>query len=224
MRKFVLAVGFAFAALAAAPAQAAGGLLQDLFHRYAQQPAPQPQPQPQVVTYYAPPQQQMRFVAEPAYRARRAPVTLTQARHRIVVQTRRVETVAQRKPVVHKRYASLGRVQSDTTLAPRLKGETIGIEADATLRPGDAYMTRTGLKIYAGRAEADGSESFVDYRVSRIGRGIRSRLAAYDGRPHRAPGVPSAARLAVTAYITGASAVRRTSVDARGHTIRVVGP
>ncbi len=70
------------------------------------------------------------------------------------------------------------------------------IKNDPTLRPGDAYMSNDGLKIYVG--EGGKSDSFVSIDKARhIGSGLKNRLAEMTRRPGAATKTPGAAEAKV---------------------------
>ncbi|MFT4098024.1 MAG: hypothetical protein QM651_12975, partial [Rhodoblastus sp.] len=198
MRRLLCAVVLAFASLGFSPAEA-GGLLQDLF-------APAPRMAP-IVTYYAPAQPQMRFLADPGFRvSRRAPAprkalakrpqpkrwavnrkgasvaALAPAARFAIDQNRR----AGRAHVIKSRTKVAGFTAAPPMVAQRAPAARIEtpaqIENDPTLRIGDAFMTPEGLRIYRGpQASARHGRTFVDFRRSDIGKGVKSQLAALDG-------------------------------------------
>jgi len=207
MRKIIGALMLAFVAVSATPAGAAG-FLQDLFSQ-AMRPAAPP-----VVYRYAPPPPQMRFVYDQGLRVSTRPALVRKAKpaRAIAAAVRPDRKIA---PV-----ASLNRVATIAALraSDRCKPDVAAaaIEQDPTLRVGDAYMTPHGLKVYRG---------FVDYKKAGIDRGLRARLDAVEQPANSAERAATAApRVASTAYVTSESRTDRTSVDAQGRVIRVIGP
>ena len=228
MRKIVLMLSLAIGAFTAVPAHAAG-LLQDLFERFDRPPP--------VVYRYAPAEPQLRFVPMEAPRVMRRPQTVRKATReaRPLLQRRHVEVrriqVRALGPRIASRPAPRVKVAALTPEAVkavvpgccRLDAKArVAIDADTTLRNGDAVMTSKGLRIYRG-ASADGA--FVDYRNADIRQEAKTRLGAIERRTGGAEiHSVSALRLAVTKHVTAESAVRGTSVDQAGRVIRVVGP
>ncbi|HMN72189.1 MAG TPA: hypothetical protein PKA55_10020 [Rhodoblastus sp.] len=238
MRRLLSVVVLALASLSFSPAQA-GGLLQDLF-------APAPRVAP-IVTYYAPVQPQIRFLADPGlrvsrrlYAPRKAVVKRPQTRH--WATSRKGAAIAALAPAarfgverghrsgrahVMKSRAKIASLAAPAVLAQPAPAvariETPAqIENDPTLRIGDAYMTPEGLRIYRGpQAKTRQSKTFVDFRRSDLGKGVKSQLAALEGATrgalarHVAPPVLKA---------IAARADGRKSVDRQGRVIRVVGP
>lgn len=206
MRKIIGALMLAVAAASATPA-AAAGFLQDLFAQAARAAAPP------VVYRYAPPPPQMRFVYDQGLRVSPRPTIARKAAKpsRAIASLRTDRKMA--------RVASLNRVApaAASRVPDRCKVDAAtAIERDPTLRVGDAYMTPQGLKVYRG---------FVDYKKSGIDRGLRARLDAVEQPSNAGAGASAdAPRVAATAYVTSASRTDRTSVDAQGRAIRVVGP
>ena len=240
MRRIAFAVLLAFSAVAAAPAQAAG-LLQDLFGGY-DRPAP-------VVYRYAPEQPRMRFIYEDALRVSRRPRSAVHkmvAAHRIqkhgIEQAHAHVVVKHRKllahAIAHRRIVSgpsldrsSAKPLADLQAAQCCKHDDVAagqIDNDTTLRIGDAYMTPQGLRIYRGRIEGTREASaFVDYRKASIGPKMKARLAELERRPSDGAQVNNSGlnpTLATTTHVGAWSAPKRTSLDARGRVIRVVGP
>lgn len=237
MRRLLSALVMAFACLSFSPAQA-GGLLQDLF-------APAPRPMP-TVHYYAPAQPQIRFLYDEGLRVSRRPsvnrkaiVKKTQTK-RWAVSRKKFTTMAgargprlgleqiggRKKAHVARARAKIARFVAPP--APKAPAELARTEApaqidnDPTLRIGDAYMTTEGLRIYRGpSAKSAKGRSFVEFRRSEIGSGVKSQLAALEnaGRiDHARRGIAPALKLAP------AGARDRKSVDRQGRVIRIVGP
>ncbi len=238
MRRLLCAVVLAFASLGFSPAEA-GGILQDLF-------APAPRMAP-IVTYYAPAQPQMRFLADPGFRVSRRAQAPRKAfakkpqPKRWAVNRKRAPTAAvsptarfgidqsRRAGRAHvmKTRAKVAGFVAAPAIAPatpaiaRIETPT-QIENDPTLRIGDAYMTPEGLRIYRGpQANTRHGRTFVDFRRSDVGKGVKSQLAALDGatRGLLLRRVVSPALKAVAVRSSD-----RKSVDRQGRAIRVVGP
>lgn len=228
MRKFFATAGFfglfliaAFAgsliaALAgSSPAQAQGGLFEALFGR----------PRPTVTYYQYAPTEGLRFpVRPPAPRAARANPRPHGTLDIRTLAPGKPTATASKAAIQKRRVASLDpRIGLTAPKTPMQKaicckdGEdpAKAILADPTLRPGDAYMTEKGLRIFSGRAHAKARAAFVDLRRATIGKLTKARLfAASDARP-RAAKAKQDARPAAPAYLT---------VDPAGRTIRAVGP
>jgi hypothetical protein len=206
MRKIIGALMLAFVTVSATPAVAAG-FLQDLFSQATRSAAP-----PVVYRYAAPPPQ-MRFVYDEGLRVSPRPALARKAAKPL----RAIATVRPDRKLA--RIASVNRVGTigGARVPDRCKpeGAATAIERDPTLRVGDAYMTPQGLKVYRG---------FVDYKKAGIDRELRTRLDAVDQPSTTAKPAAAAPRVAATAYVTSASRTDRTSVDAHGRVIRVVGP
>lgn len=237
MRRLLSALLMAFACVSFSPAQA-GGLLQDLF-------APAPRPAP-TVHYYAPAQPQIRFLYDEGLRVSRRPSTshktiVKKAQNKRWAVSRKKSTTmagarSSRRGFVHaggwkKSHAVNARAKISRFVAasaPKAVPAVARAEApaqidnDPTLRIGDAYMTTEGLRIYRGpSAKAAKSKSFVEFRRSKIGSGVKSQLVALEnaGRTdHARPIIPPALKL------EPAHARNRKSVDRQGRVIRIVGP
>jgi hypothetical protein len=104
--------------------------------------------------------------------------------------------------------------------------------ADATLRPGDAYASADGLRVFVGSAKsAHRSEDFVPVtQAQSVSAGLRARLvaaSAQDQRRAEAAREKSASRgmQDTPTLVVHASAPRaeRTTLDAEGRRIRFVG-
>lgn len=211
MRKFIAAAGFAgaffiatFSSLSAA--QARGGLFEALFG----------QPRP---TYYQyAPAEGLRFRSRPDP----APAMRGGTRLRGALE------FGARKPKAHKaarRLVSLDpRIGLAPPKAPMQKaicckdGEdpAHAILSDSTLRPGDAYMTPQGLRVFVGRAGAKARAAFADLRRAAIGKQDKARLMAIsDARPRAAEKAKVEARPAASAQLI---------VDPAGRALRAVGP
>ncbi len=234
MRRLLSALAVAFASLSFSPAQA-GGLLQDLF-------APAPRYAP-VVSAYAPAQPQIRFLYDEGLRVSRRPATSRKA----IVRKPQAKSwaISRKKPTTHfssawqrskteqaRRFQRTAASQAKIRVAsiapvavnaPAPKTEAPArIDNDPTLRVGDAYMTTEGLRIYRGpAAKAAVGKTFVDFRRTALGAGVKSQLAALEnaGRAEQARGL-----IAPTLKVAPLAAAGRKSVDRAGRVIRVVGP
>lgn len=212
MRKFIAAAGFAGAFFIAAfsslsTAQARGGLFEALFG----------QPQP---TYYQyAPAEGLRF------RSRPDPAPAMRGGTRL----RGAPEFGARKPKARKaarRVVSLDpRIGLATPKSPMQKaicckgGEdpARAILSDATLRPGDAYMTPQGLRVFVGRAGAKAAAAFVAPRRAAISKKDRARLVAIsDARPRAVQAKAKAE--------AGSAAPAQLIVDPAGRALRAVGP
>lgn len=222
---------FFIAALAAtAPARAAGGLFEVMFGR--QQPA--------VVHYQYAPVQGLRFDPSPNVpRATRARPRLDALGKVLPSYMKAKARKAAAKKAAHKRRLasldpSIGLGHAKGLRTPMQKaicckdGEdpAKAILSDATLRPGDAYMTDKGLRIFAGRASLKAKPAFTDLRRAALDKTHKQRLIAKaDMRGRWAAPVRKAAHKAVDVR-TGAriDTPARMIVDPNGRTIRAIGP
>lgn len=237
MRRLLLALMIAFGALGPSAAQA-GGLLQDLFAPAA--------PPPPVVYHYAPPPPQMRFVYDEGFRVsrprrhaqrkvapRHAVDQRLQARRASARPLLRAHRRAQAAPhrqaaKINRRHVVGGIVHMTTNPPPHASRaaaivEPHAIQDDPTLRPGDAYMTPQGLRIYRGRSA--NRTAFVDWRRANLSRPAEKRIALLDRTSVRSDYASFVTRTAGAhggRRHDGGSA--RTAVDRRGRVIRVVGP
>ncbi len=215
MRKFFGFAIFAVLALVTAPAQSAG-LLQDLFASFERRAAP-------VVYRYAPAQPQMRFVYDEGFRtSRRLSPRKAVVGSRSALRTRAKGTTANGVIAV-KAKASTGQPSQEFEGLNPHDSTTAAIARDTTLRVGDAYMTPQGLRIYRGRASTGQKGAFVDYRKAGIDADMKSRLSAIE-RAQSARAGSTATNLVTTASVARHNIPSRTSIDATGRIIRVVGP
>ncbi|MFO1117631.1 MAG: hypothetical protein U1E28_18275 [Beijerinckiaceae bacterium] len=100
---------------------------------------------------------------------------------------------------------------------------TAAIAGDRTLRVGDAYMTTQGLRIYRGRVAGSDKGAFVDYRKAGIDPDTKDRLSAIE-RSQSPRALSGATTVAASAIEANQPIASRTSIDAAGRLIRVVGP
>lgn len=212
MRRFFWFAIVGLAALASAPAHAAG-LLQDLFASFERRSAP-------VVYRYAPAQPQMRFVYDEGFRVSRRAVV-------------RKHVTASRKAGLRAGMKATGMKSANAPTGEPAKIEfeglnprdatTAAIARDPTLRVGDAYMTPQGLRIYRGRTSAAGKGAFVGYRDAGIDQDAKNRLSAIE-RQHIPRGDAAPRVIATSTYATNQSTSARTALDPNGRAIRIVGP
>ena len=163
-----------------APAHAAGGLFEALFgHR----------PRPVAYYQYAP-EQGLRFYNTGPARVF-APARASAPHRRAAAPKaalQRAKTPVRPQPAL--RFAALNPTLGATGAAPsKLRccrdggdaGAAIG--HDPTLRPGDAYMTPEGLKIFSGYSGKGAAAKFVDLRKSRLDTRERAKLINLTNAP-----------------------------------------
>jgi hypothetical protein len=212
--KTTLALAAAVGCAAAAPAKAQG-LFQTLFNEA------QPQPSyyryaPDVGLRFAPAPQRDSHAAARAWQKSRAEA----ARKLALKRKARVEKMrlASLGPIISLKASTSNGVSGHQKPICCANGENAAeaLKLDPTLRPGDAFMTPEGLKIYSGRASSKSGVRLIEPRKAGMDRG---RLSSVAGKRH----FHDAKIQTIATDPKGAGPDRRI-VDQQGRTIRVIGP